>query len=158
MLHATKYIPVAFRNDAFVVHTRCNSSIARAACCVFVGMSRRLRGQTTLQSLIGRSTITKKNNASQKARRSSAAESIGPSPSAPAKPISKPSSEAQTPKSLASERPIPPGHAACPVCGAIFATDLNQMNLHLGMSCHASCRSKIRATQTNSAIFLVLLA
>lgn len=96
-------------------------------------MSRRLRGQTTLQSLIGRSTTSKKAVASQRAKRAGAAALQLPSTSAPVTPTPQAAPE-DDPISLPPEKPsLPPGSIACPVCGIGLGTELGHMNLHLGI-------------------------
>ena len=94
-------------------------------------MSRRLRGQTTLQNLIGRNTITKKANASQRAKRSGNVSVPGPSSSAPLQPTIQPELEEAAKKEIL-QKSLDPGQVACPVCGNGLGTDLHHMNLHLG--------------------------
>lgn len=93
-------------------------------------MSRRLRGQTTLQSLIGRTTTSKKAIAAQRAKRSGNPPAAGPSTSAPL-PIPIPIADDASP--MDPEKPeLAPGLVACPVCGIGLGPELLNMNLHLG--------------------------
>jgi hypothetical protein len=88
-----------------------------------------LRGQASLQELIGRSFMTRKRPPKSK-KKAAAIDSASTSHDLDA--IQNVSAYAATPK----ERSLQPGHALCPVCGV--PTPERVMNTHLGL-CHACC-------------------
>lgn len=98
-----------------------------------VAMSRRLRGQTTLQNLIGRNTIAKKATSAQRAVRSVETQLPESSAQRPVLHDSKPvKDDASTVPADTSHVEVSPDHVACPICGLLLGSDLYQMNLHLG--------------------------
>ena len=78
-------------------------------------MSRRLRGQTTLQSILGRSTITKKSTNGQQEKRAAGKPGLKTSSSAPARNV--PVKDKGGPeKSAEDDKALPEGFIACPIC------------------------------------------
>jgi hypothetical protein len=87
-------------------------------------MSRRLKGQTTLQSIIGRPGTARKPQSAQRSR-SSPLSASGHAPSA--------DKVATRAIDATSSEPIPkPGYHTCPVCKEAVEKDPSKFNLHLG--------------------------
>ena len=90
-------------------------------------MSRRLRGQTTLQTILGKSTINKKGNAGKQDKGSG-----------PRKALKASSKTTDSPVVPDTKQPIvtgdlPKGYVACPICQQ--AKKEADINVHIGKLC-----------------------
>lgn len=95
-------------------------------------MSRMLRGQATLQSIIGKNSITKREGNVHRSLKHSGIEAALPAPA----PIEAAPQESIDAPRAPIERPAPPnlpeGCVACPVCGKQLSEDTAEINFHLG--------------------------
>lgn len=95
-------------------------------------MSRMLRGQATLQSIIGKSSITKRTGNLQKSLKSASAGNVEAAALAPATEETTPIEEDYQPGEDEVVTALPDGSAQCPICGQALSGGNAHINLHLG--------------------------
>lgn len=123
-----------------------------------LSMSRMLRGQATLQSIIGKSTITKRPGNVQRNAKSKARSAAEVSAATSAVPEPTPSKE-DSPLSERDHGPeqLPEGFVECPVCGLALRGEDLQLNLHLGETAIEvpTCRTRGWAHQVKFYVLLI---
>ena len=92
-----------------------------------VSMSRMLRGQATLQRIIGKPSIPKRPGNAQQNNKATAANNPPPKEEE-----LRPATGESEQRDDAAEKELPPGHVLCPVCGRTLKGDDAHINLHLG--------------------------
>lgn len=95
-------------------------------------MSRMLRGQATLQSIIGKSSITKRaGNVQKRLKQNARASGEASAPAAvPAEAVPEAASDAHHEDEAPAE--LAEGYVRCPVCATPLRGDDAHVNLHLG--------------------------
>ena len=97
-----------------------------------VSMSRMLRGQATLQRIIGKSSIPKRPGNAQQNNKATAASNPPAASDPPPKEELKPATGEPEQRDDSAQQELPPGHVSCPVCGRTLKGDDAHINLHLG--------------------------